>query len=398
MMRISRIQVLICLVGFAEAVVYGYSFPYFSLTLESRDLSSAMIGMNAMVGTLGALLVGPVVPTMIARLGYRRFSIAALLVAAVIFAAAAVEDSTPVLFAYRLVLGLALASLWISTEAWLNHVADDDNRGFLNGIFQTCYSFGFFLGPTIASVVGTDGGIGPSTMIVVAVLGILVCVVLRGGSGAVEGSFEAPLDWTVAWRARRLLAVAMLTGVAETAMYTLLHVYGLQIGYPRETALMVLMAYTLGEVVLTLPLGWTADRVDRRKMLAVCGLAASAAVAFLGLSGTVELSAMAMSFLAGGLIVSLYNLALVVVGETYRSTDLPVVSTAFSMAYSVGCASGATVGGLAMDALGPEGLPIAVSLALAVFALASAWMSGLFGSGRNAPVPPGGRMGPSIGP
>ncbi len=162
-MRMTPPQILVCFVGFAEAIVYGYSFPFFTLALEARGLSSTLIGLNAMAGTLGALVVGPFVPRLIARFGYRRFSIAMLLMTALIFAAVTLYDGTMALYAYRLILGFALASLWISTEAWLNHVVTDHNRGFMNGFFQTCYSLGFFLGPNLAAIAGPTGPAGPVT-------------------------------------------------------------------------------------------------------------------------------------------------------------------------------------------------------------------------------------------
>lgn len=382
-MRMTTPQILVCFVGFAEAIVYGYSFPYFSLALEARGLSSTLIGLNAMAGTLGAIVVGPFVPRLIARFGYRRFSIAALLIAALVFGAVSLHDGTMALFAYRLILGFALASLWISTEAWLNHVVEDRNRGFMNGFFQTCYSLGFFLGPNLAAIAGPSGSAGPVTAAIIALVGLAACLTLGRADANVDGDFEAPLDWRVAWNARGLLLIALLTGIAETAMYTLLPVFGLQLGFTHQVAIAILVIYTFGEVVLTLPLGWIADRADRRKMLALCALAGSASVAALGIFGLADLGAKVAAFVAGGMIVSLYNLALVIVGETYRGTDLPVVSTAFSMAYSIGCATGSTVGGAAIDLAGPYGLPGLVSVVLAVFGIAA-----YFAFARPVRLPP----------
>lgn len=381
-MRISPVQTVVCLVGFAEAVVYGYSFPYFSLILEARGESATLIGANAMIGTFGALVVGPFVPGLITRLGYRQFSFGAFCVAAAAFSGVLINDSTPALFGYRLLLGLALASLWISTEAWLNHVAADESRGLLNGIFQTGYSFGFFLGPSLAGITYGSPSTGALCAVAILAAGCLLCLSLRGSSGQADGEFDAPLDWSVAWNARGLLAIALLTGIAETAMYTLLPVYGLHVGMVHQSALGVLVFYTFGEVILTLPLAWLADRVNRRRLLTASAAAAALCVLAIGLSGNIAAYAQLAAFFAGGMVVSLYNLALVVVGEQYRGTNLPVVSTAFSMAYSIGCASGATIGGVAMDLTGPYGLPLAVGATLAVFALASAVV---FERGRAAP-------------
>jgi MFS family permease len=372
LLRLPRIQALVCFVGLAEAVVYGFTFPYFTLLLEAKGLSPTLIGLNAMVGTLGVLVVGPIVPKLIVRFGYRDFSICAFGIAALCFIGAAIDGSVAMLFIYRAILGVALASLWISTEAWLNHVVEDDHRGLMNGFFQTCYSFGFFLGPNLVYVTGTAGVVPPAAIALIAVAGIIA---MAGFAPRARCDFEGEasrVDWRVAWRARGLLLIAAMTGLAETALYTLLPVFGMDIGLRPNVALMVLIVYTFGEAVLSMPLGWVADRVDRRKLLAWCALAAAAMVAGLSAVGVLPLLGWVCAFIAGATVVGLYNIALVIVGETYSGSDLPVVSTAFSMSYALGCAGGATLGGAAMDVFGPYGLPGSVCVVLIVFAIGSA--------------------------
>lgn len=366
-MRLTRAELVICVIGAAEAVVYGFSFPWFSLTLEARGESALLIGLNAMVGMIGAFVAGPFVPAAIVRFGYRRFSAMAFAVAACVFAALALDLSTVTLFVLRIVLGTALAGLWIATEAWLNHVARESHRGFLNGLFQTGYSFGFFLGPVLYGAVGA-GLIAPLSAAAIAVTaGVLSLYASHASVNAAELEADGPVDWRKAWDARGLLAIALLTGVAETAMYTLLPVYGISAGMAREAALWLLVAYTFGEVLLTMPLGWAADHYERRKVLALSGLVAALAIlALVWLVGH-EPGGSLLALLAGGTVVSLYNLALVIVGERYKGSDLPVVSSAFSMAYSAGCASGSALGGLSMDVVGPVGLPLFVGGSLLVF-------------------------------
>jgi len=364
----TGVQLLVCFVGLVEAIIFGYSYPYYSLLLEERGASNTIIGINAMLGTVGAIIVGPIVPKLIIRYGYRSFSAAALAVAASTFLAVLLLDSTAFLFVYRLFLGFALASLWISTEAWLNHVVDDRDRGYKNAFFQTCYAAGFFLGPMIAA--NTQGSTGPTIALFSATVGLLACVLFRKNTKATEDEFEPEVKWSAAWSARNILFVAFLVGVAETAIYTLLPVYGLEIGFAHRAAVMLLVLYTLGEAVLTLPIGWLADQIDRRTVLACSALIGAMSISLLMFTGAMGYSAWVTAFVAGGTIVGLYNIALVILGETYSGSELPVVSASFTMAYAIGCSLGSTFGGVAMDVFGPNGLPIGVSALLVLFAIA----------------------------
>ncbi len=102
-----------------------------------------------MVGTFGVLLLGPFMPRLMVRYGYRDSAWPAL------------PESRPDLrcwfsirasswcFFARCLIGVALAGLWIASGAWLNHVAQNQRRGTLNGIYQMCYACGFVLGPNL---------------------------------------------------------------------------------------------------------------------------------------------------------------------------------------------------------------------------------------------------------
>jgi len=128
-----------------------------------------------------------------------------------------------------------------------------------------------------------------------------------------------------------------------------------------------------------LPIGWLADIMDRRKLMIYCSILASVFVFLFTFPVKSHLGIWFISAIAGGLVVSLYNLALVLIGEKYNQIHLPVVSTAFSIFYSVGSFMGASVGGSAMGLFGFIGLPGVISSMLLIFALLM-----LFGSlGRS---------------
>jgi MFS family permease len=140
-----RLCLFICLVAFCESVVYGFSFPYFSIRLEQQGLSVALIGLHAAVGTLGVLLCGRVFPARIVRWGYRRSTGIAFSASLAVLFGMALSDGIACSFALRFLLGICLAGVWVCTEAWLNDVVPDAQRGKVNAAFQALYSFGFFL-------------------------------------------------------------------------------------------------------------------------------------------------------------------------------------------------------------------------------------------------------------
>jgi hypothetical protein len=84
------------------------------------------------------------------------------------------------------------------------------------------------------------------------------------------------------------------------------------------------------------------------------------------------LLARAGAFVAGGLIVSLSNIASVQAGARFSQARLPLLTTALTICYALGSSSGAAVGGAAIQLLGPTGLPAAIGGVLAIAAAAMA--------------------------
>jgi MFS family permease len=361
------------LVAFCESVVYGFSFPYFSLRLEQQGLSVSLIGLHAAVGTLGVLLCGRLFPRVIGRCGYQRSTALAFAASVAVLLGLLAFDSVALSFVWRLLLGMCFAGVWVCTEAWINDVVPDEHRGKVNAIFQALYSFGFFLGPGATYLTGFAGAAPIVFMLVMVGAGLLLLARMRDRIAAAPGAAPDGNQRALLGRARGILFVSLLIGLCETAIFALLPVYGVKQGLSTELAVSLLLAYSAGEIMIALPIGWLADRVSRPYLLIGCALAAALAVFMLLTITESRTYAWSIAALAGGLVVSLHNIALIMLGERFRGAELPIVSTAFSMTYALGSAGGAAIGGAAMALFGPVGLPLFIGSSLLLFGGWLAW-------------------------
>lgn len=368
-----RLCAWISLVAFCESVVYGFSFPFFSLRLEQQGLSVSIIGLHAAAGTLGVLLCGRLFPRGIGRLGYHRSTAIAFSASVLVLLGVLATDNLALSFVLRLLLGISFAGVWVCTEAWINALVSDEHRGKVNAAFQALYSFGFFLGPSATYLTGFQGP--PPVLFMLAMMGVALLLLAVGrdrfattpGVPSVEGRHA------LLARARGILILSLLIGLCETAILALLPVYGVRQGLTADLAVSLLLAYSLGEILIALPIGWLADRMSRQRLLVACSLAAASAVLLLLTVNESRVYTWSVAALAGGLVVSLHNIALIVLGERFRGAELPVVSTAFSMTYALGSAGGAAVAGAAMALLGPMGLPLLVGSSLLAYGGWLAW-------------------------
>jgi MFS family permease len=373
-MRIrNRTVVCIFLVGLFDATLYGMSFPVFSVRFDHHGLDPSLIGLSTTLGALAALLCGPRFPRLLRRLGYRAFTAAAFGLALAAVLGLVVSDSVAAWFASRLVLSVALAAMWVSTDAWLGDIAPDRVRGRLTGASQAIYSVGFLVGPSITYLTGYLGAAPVLTM--AALCAAALCTLCFTADPARIGA--EPDDTMASWRDLRrvrgglmVLLVGALTGLCETAVYTLLPVYGIHQGMTTGAAVGLLVAYALGEAVLALPMGVLADRITPEHALLAGAAVSAACFVLLAVVVNHRSSANAAAFVAGGLVYSLYNNAVVLIGARFARAALPTAMTAFTMSYSLGSVAGSSMGGGVMDMFGPAALPIFLGVALGCSALA----------------------------
>jgi MFS family permease len=370
----KRVLTCIVLAASLEAVLYGLSFPFFSIRLMDAGVSLSLVGLNASCGAVGILLCGRMFPRLLLRMGYRNFSVICFMLALCSVCVLLMPGPLITWYVARLVLGVGQAGLWIATDAWFNHEVSNDTRGRANGIFQAMYSCGLLVGLGATYLTGFAGQL-PVLLMMTVCLAALLALAMAGSAGQVDDDMADPLRWRDLLRlmgARDILLLSLLAGLAETSLYALLPVYGMRLGLSPGTAVGLLLAFTLGGILVVIPVGWLADRFSKDAVQAICAAVGAGAVLVLIPVASAPFLARAGAFVAGGLIVSLSNIASVQAGARFSQARLPLLTTALTICYAIGSSSGAAVGGAAIQLLGPTGLPAVIGAVLAISATAMA--------------------------
>ena len=168
---------------------------------------------------------------------------------------------------------------------------------------------------------------------------------------------------------------AFLSGVTETAIFSLLPLYGLRQGLAEPMATAMLTAVGAGGVLLQLPLGWLADRWGRMRVLAAAVAAGALGALLLAPACAQPLTLWPLLFLWGGAVSGFYTLALAAIGDRFSSAgtvgSLAAANVVCVMAYNLGMLIGPAAGGAAFDLWPPHGLPATLVALFAAFLLLS---------------------------
>lgn len=348
------------------SLMYGMSVPLLALVLERQGVDSAMIGLSTAVQPLATLAIAPIAPRIIRRLGPAEVMIYATVGSAGLFLLLGAYPDVYLWFPLRFLLGAAGSFLWIVGEAWVNQISAEATRGRVVGIYVAAGSGGTALGPLVLSLIGTAGMVpfyAAAMLLIVAGLPLLTAI-------RVAPNLQGPPS-------SRLLAclmvapVAMLLNLVHGASIELflafVPIYGERIGIGAAAGLHLQTAALLGGIALQMPMGWLADRMDRRLLLSLSVLFVIAAVAAMPVVLPLGLASLVFMFIYGGVFSALYAFGIVLLGEQFKGVDLIIAGTVFNVMWSAGAVAGPPLGGIGLELWEPHGLIAVLALMWLVY-------------------------------
>jgi MFS family permease len=338
-------------------LIFGFQPPLIALILGRAGASSFSIGAVTAMTPVAVILLGPVYPRLITRLGPKHSVLAGMLLAMLLLALMAYWRGVPAWFALRFLTGCALGLSWIASEIWLNTVSSPESRGTVMGIYVTVFSLGTVAGPVLLEFTGTDGWAPFATGALCLGVTVVPLLLLPGAPVADAGKGVATRSFARCLRAAPIVMLAALVaGLVESADLALLPVFGLHSGLPERASLGLITVFLAGNVVLQLPIGQLADRFGRRRVLGLCAVVSGLGPTLLPALLPVPALLWPLLFLWGGTLYAFYSQGVALLGEAFTVEELAAANTVFVMIYCLGGVIGPTAGGLAMDAWMPRGL------------------------------------------
>ncbi len=342
----------------------GLAWPLLSLRLDAQGVDSRLIGLSSGVHALAIMLGSLLAPALIGRLGLVRTLYGCILGTILVLLLLPAFPNVYAWFPIRFALGAVVSVIFIAGETWIIHVAPRETRGRIVGIFGFVWSACFAAGPLIIRLTGIEGW---TPFLVAAVIVLLAALPLPLAQDGAPGM--APAGRLDLWRLFRagpatLLAVFMLA-VFDSVNDSFLPLYGLRSGLGQDAAVTLLTIVLAGATLVQIPIGWLADRLDRRRMLiGLTLLAIVSLTAFPLVIGSIWLR-WPLAVLYGCTVGGLWAVSLILVGERYRGGDVAAANTARGVLYGLGAFAGPALAGIAFDLWTPHGaLAVIVLVAL----------------------------------
>jgi MFS family permease len=273
----------------------------------------------------------------------------------------------------RMASGLCVAGCYTIIEAWLQAKVTNATRGRAMGVYR------------IVDITGSLGAqlmigvLEPASYVSYNLLALLCCAAIFPLTLTKAEAPETPLAPRLrprfAWERSPLAAVGVVvSGITGASFRMVGPVYGLEVGLRADQIALFLAAYVLGGAFAQLPVGWLADKFDRRWVL--IGLAAGSILACAATilladsgSGAVFLAAAAFGFVT----LPVYSVSTAHAHDFAVTLERVELSAALMFLYAVGAIASPWVSSIVIEAYGPSGMFLMIGLAqvfLILFGLA----------------------------
>lgn len=262
----------------------------------------------------------------------------------------------------RMLTGLSVAGCYTIIEAWLQSSVTNETRGRAMGIYRVV-DVGASLGAQLMI-----GVLTPSSYASYNLLAIACCAALLPMALTRVKEPETPpaprLRPQLAWARSPLAAVGVVvTGITGAAFRFVGPVYASEVGLSLDQIAVFLAVYVLGGWIAQLPVGWLADRFDRRWVL--IGLSVAAIVSSVLTVALAESGSMAVYLSAGFFgftTLPIYSVSAAHAHDHATSSERVELSAALMFLYALGAIASPVLASTLIEDFGPSAMFWALAL------------------------------------
>jgi MFS family permease len=346
----------ISVVGLAS----GLTLPLVSLRLVQAGASATAIAAMAALPAVGTIGMSFLLAPLTRRLGAKTLLIGAIVLSGVSVMALATPYAPVPWLLSRLGTGISASILFGLGEARILEISSDGARGRWTGLYAPTLTLCQFAGPTMLAVLGLQSRLPLLIAAALHVVSIAFLIGTRWRSLAQPPEPALTLSQFVR-HSLPLASAVLFFAMFDSAVLSLLPLYGLKLGLTTRLAILLATVVFLGDACLQIPIGWAADRFGRRATHLSCALLTAIVAAGLSLGGSGHATIWPALFLMGGTAGALYTLSIVRIGDAFRGARLISANAFVGTLWGLGALSGPVLASLAMAAVNPQGLMLFVA-------------------------------------
>lgn len=268
--------------------------------------------------------------------------------------------------AMRVASGMCVAGCYTVIEAWLQAKVTNSSRGRTMGVYRVVDMTGSLGAQMIIGV------LEPASYVSYNLLAIVCCAALLPLTLTTVKQPQTPasprLRPKLALEKSPLATAAVLVAALSSASFRMVGpLYGEEVGLNTSQIAYFLSAFVLGGALAQYPVGWLADKYDRRKVLIWLSIAAiaSSAITILG-TGLGTTGIMLTACLFGLTTFPIYSVAAAHAHDFATDEERIELSAALMFFFALGAIAAPYVASLLIELYGPAALFVLIAAGHAI--------------------------------
>ncbi|MEO0381459.1 MAG: MFS transporter [Pseudomonadota bacterium] len=262
----------------------------------------------------------------------------------------------------RIASGMCVAGCYTVIEAWLQSKVTNETRGRAMGVYRGVDMGASLTAQLVISV------LEPASYVSYNILAIVCCAALLPLTLTTAKQPETPtsprLRPRLAFARSPLAAVGVIVAALSSASFRMVGpIYGQEVGLSTSQIAWFLAAFVLGGALAQFPVGWLADKYDRRWVLIWLSAAAmlSCGITVLG-TGFGTIGIMLTAGLFGLTTFPIYSVAAAHAHDFADSSERVELSAALMFYFALGAIAAPVTASALIDAFGPGALFAMISV------------------------------------
>ena len=347
--------------------------PLDALSGFALNFSSAEIGLLGSAHFLGFFIGCWYAPRVMGAVGHSR-AFAAFAATGAIGLIAHMLIIDPYAWALmRIASGLCIAGCYTVLESWLQAKVTNETRGRTMGTYRVVDNLAFLIAQLLI------GFLEPADYVSYNLLALICCASLLPLTLTKIKQPETPKALKLKpklalFRSPLAVAGVLVAAVSAAAFRMVGPIYGAQVGLEVEQIAYFLSAYVFGGALAQYPIGWFADKYDRRWVLiwlSVAAIMSSMLSTSISYNNTLGIFLIAFGF--GFTTFPIYSVAAAHAHDFASLDERVELSASLLFYYAIGAIAAPLFASFLMDSFGPNAMFVLIAFAhllLVIFGVA----------------------------
>lgn len=316
------------------------------------SFSSLQIGLLGSAHFLGFILGCLLAPKLLGGIGHVRSFSAFACLGAIGALLHTFTENAYLWLLFRIASGMSIAGAFTVIEGWLNAKVSNDNRGTVFGAYRAVDLGGSMLAMLAIGVLKPGDIISYNMIVLLFCISLLPLTLTKSKPPTLEGFPALKPLW--AFKVSPLAASGIIVAGISFPIFRMLGpLFGKNIGLSNSELGIFLFLSILGGVIAQIPIGFLADKLDRRLVLILLSFSASLICLLLTLINEASVTALYfLSLLFGFFTFPIFSVSSAHANDFVAGDDFVNLAASHIFIYSLGAIFSPLIGALIMESFG----------------------------------------------